>query len=84
MPTFVSDQYMSKLLAYMEEQFKQYEKVNESKNIFKAARTPITLFIVIFTTHVAHVSKPLVAWSGSLIITFYRVSYHNILQGLLS
>ena len=84
MPTFVSDQYMSKLRAYMKEQFEQYTKVNESKNIFKAARTPITLLIVIFTTYVAYVSKPLVVWSGSLIITFYRVSHHNILQGLLS
>ena len=40
----------------MEDQLQQYIKINESKNIFKSARTPITLFIVLAVAYVAHVS----------------------------
>ena len=40
----------------MDDQFQQYCKINESKNIFKSARTPITLFIVLAVAYVAHVS----------------------------
>lgn len=51
-----SKAYLDKLEKYMEDQFQQYCKINESKNIFKSARTPITLFIVLAVAYVAHVS----------------------------
>eukprot|EP00116_Pleurobrachia_bachei_P015526 sb/3475788/ len=47
---------MEKLDKFMEDQLQQYIKINESKNIFKSARTPITLFICLFAAYVAHVS----------------------------
>lgn len=36
----------------MDEVFNQYIKHNDSKNIFHAARTPATLFVVIFSMYV--------------------------------
>jgi len=50
----LSKSYMEKLQKYMDDQFQQYCKINESKNIFKSARTPITLFIVLAIAYVAH------------------------------
>ncbi|XP_063691875.1 atlastin-1-like isoform X1 [Bolinopsis microptera] len=50
----LSKTFLEKLEKYMEDQFQQYTKINESKNIFKSARTPITLFIVLAVAYVAH------------------------------
>ena len=54
--SLLSKAYLEKLEKFMDDQFQQYSKINESKNIFKSARTPITLFIVLAVAYVAHVS----------------------------
>ncbi|XP_052007271.1 atlastin-1-like [Xyrauchen texanus] len=48
-----SRRYLLQLEAEIDELFVQYIKHNESKNIFHAARTPATLFVVIFVMYVA-------------------------------
>ncbi|XP_051508107.1 atlastin-1-like isoform X2 [Myxocyprinus asiaticus] len=48
-----SRRYLLQLEAEMDELFLQYIKHNDSKNIFHAARTPATLFVVIFVMYVA-------------------------------
>ncbi|XP_051946362.1 atlastin-1 isoform X2 [Xyrauchen texanus] len=48
-----SRRYLLQLEAEMDELFVQYIKHNDSKNIFHAARTPATLFVVIFVMYVA-------------------------------
>eukprot|EP00116_Pleurobrachia_bachei_P013308 sb/3473570/ len=53
-PPLFSKTFMEKLDKFMEDQLQQYIKINESKNIFKSARTPITLFICLFAAYVAH------------------------------
>ncbi|XP_061097066.1 atlastin-1 isoform X1 [Conger conger] len=47
-----SRRYLQQLEAEMDEVFVQYIKHNDSKNIFHAARTPATLFVVIFVMYV--------------------------------
>ncbi|XP_010222219.1 PREDICTED: atlastin-1 [Tinamus guttatus] len=44
--------YLQQLEAEIDELYIQYIKHNDSKNIFHAARTPATLFVVIFITYV--------------------------------
>uniref|UniRef100_A0A4W4FU85 GB1/RHD3-type G domain-containing protein n=1 Tax=Electrophorus electricus TaxID=8005 RepID=A0A4W4FU85_ELEEL len=48
-----SRRYLQQLEAEVDELFVQYIKHNDSKNIFHAARTPATLFVVIFVMYVA-------------------------------
>ncbi|XP_059373140.1 atlastin-1-like [Carassius carassius] len=48
-----SRRYLQQLEAEIDELFVQYIKHNDSKNIFHAARTPATLFVVIFVMYVA-------------------------------
>uniref|UniRef100_A0A8C2CWJ6 Atlastin-1 n=1 Tax=Cyprinus carpio TaxID=7962 RepID=A0A8C2CWJ6_CYPCA len=48
-----SRRYLLQLEAEIDELFVQYIKHNDSKNIFHAARTPATLFVVIFVMYVA-------------------------------
>uniref|UniRef100_A0A668A1A1 Atlastin-1 n=1 Tax=Myripristis murdjan TaxID=586833 RepID=A0A668A1A1_9TELE len=48
-----SRRYLQQLEAEIDEVFVQYIKHNDSKNIFHAARTPATLFVVIFVMYVA-------------------------------
>lgn len=48
-----SRRYLLQLQAEIDELFVQYIKHNDSKNIFHAARTPATLFVVIFIMYVA-------------------------------
>ncbi|KAI4803640.1 hypothetical protein KUCAC02_025303 [Chaenocephalus aceratus] len=48
-----SRRYLQQLEAEVDEVFVQYIKHNDSKNIFHAARTPATLFVVIFVMYVA-------------------------------
>lgn len=48
-----SRRYLLQLEAEIDELFVQYIKHNDSKNIFHAARTPATLFVVIFIMYVA-------------------------------
>ncbi|XP_048830117.1 atlastin-1 isoform X3 [Brienomyrus brachyistius] len=47
-----SRRYLQQLEAEVDEVFIQYIKHNDSKNIFHAARTPATLFVVIFVMYV--------------------------------
>ncbi|XP_006632468.2 atlastin-1 isoform X1 [Lepisosteus oculatus] len=47
-----SRRYLQQLEAEIDEVFVQYIKHNDSKNIFHAARTPATLFVVIFVMYV--------------------------------
>uniref|UniRef100_U3JGM6 Atlastin GTPase 1 n=1 Tax=Ficedula albicollis TaxID=59894 RepID=U3JGM6_FICAL len=47
-----SRKYLQQLEAEIDELYIQYIKHNDSKNIFHAARTPATLFVVIFITYV--------------------------------
>ncbi|RLV98256.1 hypothetical protein DV515_00010958 [Chloebia gouldiae] len=47
-----SRRYLQQLEAEIDELYIQYIKHNDSKNIFHAARTPATLFVVIFITYV--------------------------------
>ncbi|KAM8807785.1 atlastin-1 [Eudromia elegans] len=47
-----SRRYLQQLEAEIDELYVQYIKHNDSKNIFHAARTPATLFVVIFITYV--------------------------------
>ncbi|XP_074501689.1 atlastin-2-like isoform X1 [Sebastes fasciatus] len=44
--------YQSQLEAELDETFSNFSKHNDSKNIFYAARTPATLFAVMFATYV--------------------------------
>lgn len=44
--------YQTQLESEMEEAFANFSKHNEGKNIFYAARTPATLFVVMFFTYV--------------------------------
>lgn len=48
-----SRRYLLQLETDIDEVFVQYIKHNDSKNIFHAARTPATLFVVIFVMYVA-------------------------------
>lgn len=48
-----SRRYLQQLEGEVDEVFVQYIKHNDSKNIFHAARTPATLFVVIFVMYVA-------------------------------
>lgn len=48
-----SRRYLMQLETEIDEVFVQYIKHNDSKNIFHAARTPATLFVVIFVMYVA-------------------------------
>ncbi|XP_055721527.1 atlastin-1-like isoform X2 [Salvelinus fontinalis] len=48
-----SRRYLLQLEGEVDEVFNQYIKHNDSKNIFHAARTPATLFVVIFSMYVA-------------------------------
>lgn len=48
-----SRRYLLQLEAEIDELFVQYIKHNDSKNIFHAARTPATLFVVIFVMYVS-------------------------------
>uniref|UniRef100_A0A3Q3B2V8 Atlastin-1 n=1 Tax=Kryptolebias marmoratus TaxID=37003 RepID=A0A3Q3B2V8_KRYMA len=48
-----SRRYLQQLESEVDEVFVQYIKHNDSKNIFHAARTPATLFVVIFVMYVA-------------------------------
>lgn len=48
-----SRRYLQQLEGEIDEVFVQYIKHNDSKNIFHAARTPATLFVVIFVMYVA-------------------------------
>lgn len=48
-----SRRYLLQLETEIDEVFVQYIKHNDSKNIFHAARTPATLFVVIFVMYVA-------------------------------
>ncbi|KAJ3613462.1 hypothetical protein NHX12_019711 [Muraenolepis orangiensis] len=48
-----SRRYLQRLETEVDEVFVQYIKHNDSKNIFHAARTPATLFVVIFVMYVA-------------------------------
>ncbi|CDQ89031.1 unnamed protein product [Oncorhynchus mykiss] len=48
-----SRRYLLQLEGEVDEVFNQYIKHNDSKNIFHAARTPATLFVVIFIMYVA-------------------------------
>lgn len=48
-----SRRYLLQLESEVDEVFVQYIKHNDSKNIFHAARTPATLFVVIFVMYVA-------------------------------
>uniref|UniRef100_A0A4W5JPB6 Atlastin GTPase 1 n=1 Tax=Hucho hucho TaxID=62062 RepID=A0A4W5JPB6_9TELE len=48
-----SRRYLLQLEGEVDEVFVQYIKHNDSKNIFHAARTPATLFVVIFIMYVA-------------------------------
>ncbi|XP_067276946.1 atlastin-1 [Pseudorasbora parva] len=48
-----SRRYLLQLETEIDELFVQYIKHNDSKNIFHAARTPATLFVVIFVMYVA-------------------------------
>ncbi|MBN3291481.1 ATLA1 protein, partial [Polypterus senegalus] len=48
-----SRRYLQQLETEIDEVFLQYIKHNDSKNIFHAARTPATLFVVIFVMYVA-------------------------------
>ena len=41
-----STKYRDQLLTEMEESYQHYKAHNDSKNIFKAANTPITLFVM--------------------------------------
>ncbi|XP_056677058.1 atlastin-1 isoform X7 [Monodelphis domestica] len=47
-----SRRYLQQLESEIDELYIQYIKHNDSKNIFHAARTPATLFVVIFITYV--------------------------------
>ncbi|KAJ6654043.1 hypothetical protein lerEdw1_007552 [Lerista edwardsae] len=47
-----SRRYLQQLENEVDELYVQYIKHNDSKNIFHAARTPATLFVVIFITYV--------------------------------
>lgn len=47
-----SRRYLQQLENEIDELYMQYIKHNDSKNIFHAARTPATLFVVIFITYV--------------------------------
>ncbi|KAI4540452.1 hypothetical protein MG293_009493 [Ovis ammon polii] len=47
-----SRRYLQQLETEIDELYIQYIKHNDSKNIFHAARTPATLFVVIFITYV--------------------------------
>ncbi|KAK2536580.1 Atl1 [Columba livia] len=47
-----SRRYLQQLENEIDELYVQYIKHNDSKNIFHAARTPATLFVVIFITYV--------------------------------
>lgn len=47
-----SRRYLQQLENEIDELYIQYIKHNDSKNIFHAARTPATLFVVIFITYV--------------------------------
>ncbi|XP_048340651.1 atlastin-1-like [Sphaerodactylus townsendi] len=47
-----SRRYLQQLENEIDEVYVQYIKHNDSKNIFHAARTPATLFVVIFITYV--------------------------------
>lgn len=44
--------YQSQLESELQEAYSNFSKHNESKNIFYAARTPATLFVVMFVTYV--------------------------------
>ncbi|KAM9787833.1 atlastin-1 isoform 1-T1 [Syngnathus typhle] len=48
-----SRRYLQQLTGEVDQVFVQYIKHNDSKNIFHAARTPATLFVVIFVMYVA-------------------------------
>ncbi|XP_077477980.1 atlastin-1 isoform X4 [Stigmatopora argus] len=48
-----SRRYLQQLASEVDQVFVQYIKHNDSKNIFHAARTPATLFVVIFVMYVA-------------------------------
>ncbi|XP_057714788.1 atlastin-1 isoform X2 [Corythoichthys intestinalis] len=48
-----SRRYLQQLANEVDQVFVQYIKHNDSKNIFHAARTPATLFVVIFIMYVA-------------------------------
>ncbi|XP_061652069.1 atlastin-1 isoform X1 [Phyllopteryx taeniolatus] len=48
-----SRRYLQQLAGEVDQVFVQYIKHNDSKNIFHAARTPATLFVVIFVMYVA-------------------------------
>ena len=41
-----SSKYRDQLIAEIEESYNNYKAHNDSKNIFKAANTPITLFVM--------------------------------------
>ncbi|KAK0081872.1 hypothetical protein PV325_011437 [Microctonus aethiopoides] len=47
-----SQTYMDKLIKDMEESFTQFKAHNESKNIFKAARTPAVFFAIAVTMYI--------------------------------
>ncbi|MBV94380.1 Atlastin-1, partial [Eschrichtius robustus] len=47
-----SRRYLQQLESEIDDLYIQYIKHNDSKNIFHAARTPATLFVVIFITYV--------------------------------
>uniref|UniRef100_A0A3P8USQ3 Atlastin GTPase 2 n=1 Tax=Cynoglossus semilaevis TaxID=244447 RepID=A0A3P8USQ3_CYNSE len=44
--------YQNQLEAELDESYSRFSKSNDSKNIFNAARTPATLFLVMFITYV--------------------------------
>lgn len=44
--------YQSRLEAELDETYAAFSRHNDGKNIFYAARTPATLFVVMFTTYV--------------------------------
>ena len=48
-----SRRYLQQLEGEVDEVFVQYIKHNDSKNIFHAARTPATLFVLIFIMYVS-------------------------------
>lgn len=48
-----SAQYLNQLELDLEDQFHSFQSYNESKNIFKAARTPTVLFIIAVVMYVA-------------------------------
>ncbi len=50
--TEFSESYAEKLQAEIEETFLQYEKHNEGKNLFNAARTPITLTTIMVAMYI--------------------------------